>query len=60
MCLICVEFAKGKLTTREARRALGEMATGMERQHVEELKKTLQAADEKAARDQADADADQD
>jgi hypothetical protein len=48
MCLICVEYAKGKLTTKEARRALGEMVTGLDRAHVAELTKTLDEADASA------------
>jgi hypothetical protein len=57
MCLICVELAKGKLTTREARRALGEMAGGLERAHVAEVKQKLEEAEAKAAEE---ADKDQD
>ncbi|MCC6808393.1 MAG: hypothetical protein IT381_13295 [Deltaproteobacteria bacterium] len=56
MCLICVEFAKGKLTTREARRALGEMAVALDRTHVEELKRTLAEADAKQNEEDDDAD----
>lgn len=56
MCLICVEYAKGKLTTQEARRALGEMVTGLDRAHVAELEKTLADADARAAAAQHDDD----
>jgi hypothetical protein len=58
MCLICVEFAKGKLTTKEARRNMGEMV--IDRSHQAEVKRTLDAADEKAERDAADSAADKD
>ena len=41
MCLICVEWEKGKLTFTEAMRNLGEMSTALEPEHVEEVKKML-------------------
>ncbi len=49
MCLICVDFEKGKLTTKEARRALGEMAETLGPDHVAEVEQKLdeaEAADE--------------
>jgi len=49
MCLICVDFEKGKLTTKEARRALGEMVTTLDPAHVAELEQKL---DEAAAREE--------
>jgi hypothetical protein len=46
MCIICVDFEKGKLTTKEARRALGELASGLDKRHVEELEAVLARAEE--------------
>jgi hypothetical protein len=62
MCLICVELAKGKLTTKEARRALGEMAGGMDSAHLSEVKQKLSQAEEQqaAAREASDSEADAD
>jgi len=37
MCLICVELAKSKMTAGEARQALREMRTKLDREHVEEV-----------------------
>lgn len=48
MCIICVDYAKGTLTTQEARRALGEMVVKLEPRHVEEIKKKLAEAEAKA------------
>ncbi|MBL8740597.1 MAG: hypothetical protein JNK04_05880 [Myxococcales bacterium] len=45
MCLICVDFEKGKLTTKEARRALGEMAATLDPDHVAELEQKLEEAE---------------
>jgi hypothetical protein len=45
MCLICVEIAKSKMTTQEARQALREMRTGMESDHVRELETKLDELD---------------
>ncbi len=41
MCLICVEWEKGKLTFTEAMRNLGEMGRAMDPEHVEDVKKML-------------------
>jgi hypothetical protein len=49
MCLICVEIAKSKMTTKEARQALREMRTGLERDHVRELEIKLDELDESDA-----------
>ncbi|WP_230470172.1 hypothetical protein [Lujinxingia vulgaris] len=46
MCLICVEFAKERMTPLEARRALGEMIEGMEPEHVAEVEAMLTEAEE--------------
>lgn len=50
MCLICIDFDRGALKLREARRALGEMRAGLDREHAREVEKKLDEA-EKAARD---------
>ena len=42
MCLICVEIAKSKMTVKEARSALREMAEGMDRSHLREVEAKLQ------------------
>jgi polyhydroxyalkanoate synthesis regulator phasin len=43
MCLMCIEIAKGKMTVKEARRALPELVNGQqseeERMHYLELQK---------------------
>ncbi len=50
MCLICVEFQKQKMTTGEARRALGEMVEGLEPEHVEEVEEMIEEAEQEEAR----------
>jgi len=45
MCIICVDMAKGKLTTKEARRALGEMAVTLDPVHLREVRKKLSEAE---------------
>ncbi len=45
MCIICIDFDRGKLTTREARRALGEMTAKLDKKHVEEIEAKLEEAD---------------
>jgi hypothetical protein len=50
MCLICIDFDRGALKLREARRALGEMRANLDREHVKEVEKKLDEA-EKAGRD---------
>jgi hypothetical protein len=37
MCIICVDIRKDKLTSKEARRNLGELYTAMERDHIYEV-----------------------
>lgn len=49
MCIICLDFQKGRLTTREARRALGEMAAKLDKRHVEEIEATLAKAEKAEA-----------
>lgn len=41
MCIICVEVQKGKLKLNEAWRNLGEMRTGLSKEHVEEVEDLL-------------------
>jgi hypothetical protein len=48
MCLICVDLAKEKLTTSEARRALGEMRVALGQEHVREVEAKLAEAEQKA------------
>lgn len=50
MCLICVDFDRGALKLREAKRALGEMRTTLDAQHLKEVEKKLAEA-ERAAQD---------
>lgn len=45
MCLICVEIAKSKMTVNEARQALREMRTGLDREHVAEVEAKLAEAE---------------
>ena len=45
MCLICVDFDRGALKLREARRALGEMRQTLDRQHVVEVERKLDEAE---------------
>ncbi len=48
VCIICVEFEKGRMTAKEARRALGEMVAKVGATHAEEVERTLREAEEKA------------
>ena len=41
MCLICVEMTKNKLTSKAARRNLGELYVDMENDHVLEVLKKI-------------------
>ena len=45
MCIICLDFEKGRMTSAEARRALGEMVVKLGPQHVAEVERTLADAD---------------
>ena len=49
MCIICVEFEKGRMTAKEARRALGEMVPKVGAEHSEEVERVLRRAEEKGA-----------
>lgn len=45
MCIICVEFEKGRMTAKEARRALGEMVPKVGDRHGEEVERVLREAE---------------
>lgn len=49
MCTICVDFEKGRMTAKEARRALGEMVQKVGAKHAEEVERTLREAEEAVA-----------
>jgi hypothetical protein len=49
MCIICLDFEKGRLTTKEARRALGEMVVKLDKKHVAEVEAILKRAEDEAA-----------
>jgi polyhydroxyalkanoate synthesis regulator phasin len=48
MCIICVEFEKGRMTAKEARRALGEMVSKVGAKHAQEIERSLREAEQKA------------
>jgi hypothetical protein len=48
VCIICVEFEKGRMTAKEARRALGEMVTKVGAEHAEEVERALREAEERS------------
>jgi hypothetical protein len=45
MCLICIDFDRGALNLREAKRALGEMRATLDAQHLREVEQKLDAAE---------------
>jgi len=51
MCLICIDFDRGALKLREARRALGEMRASLPSEHVKEVEKKLDDAEREARED---------
>ena len=53
MCLICIDFDRGALKLREARRALGEMRQTLDREHVKEVERKLDEAERKGSDTQA-------
>lgn len=55
MCLICVDFDRGALKVREARRALGEMRVTLSAEHVREIEQRLTEAEQEAEQDAASA-----
>ncbi len=46
MCLICIDFDRGTLKLREARRALGEMRASIGAAHAAEVEKKLDDAEQ--------------
>ena len=51
MCLICIEFQKQAMTTKEARRALGEMRAGIGIEHTAEVEKMIKETEHAADKD---------
>ena len=51
MCLICIELDRSAMTTREARRALGEMRVALDPTHIEEVEAKLAEAEEASQAD---------
>ena len=47
MCIVCLEFEKGRLTAKEARRALGEMVVKIGPAHAAEVERLLREAEDK-------------
>jgi hypothetical protein len=45
MCLICIDFDRGALKLREAKRALGEMRTTLDAEHLQEVERKLAEAE---------------
>jgi hypothetical protein len=45
MCLICIDFDRGSLKLREAKRALGEMRSKLDPQHFKEVEQKLAEAE---------------
>jgi hypothetical protein len=50
MCLICIDFDKGKLTTQEARRAIGEMKAKLDTKHLAEVETKVAQAEAQATK----------
>lgn len=46
MCLICIDFDRGALNLREAKRALGEMRATLDAQHLREVEQKLEDAEQ--------------
>jgi hypothetical protein len=49
MCLICIDFDRGALKLNEAKRALGEMRSKLEPEHLKEVEQKLDAAERAAS-----------
>ena len=47
MCLICIDFDRGALNLREAKRALGEMRTTLDARHLNEVEQKLAEAEQR-------------
>jgi hypothetical protein len=52
MCLICIDFDRGSLKLREAKRALGEMRGQLDPDHLKQVEQKLAEA-ERAEREDA-------
>ncbi len=50
MCIICIDLAKGALTAKEGRRALGEMGTKVGAEHAGEVDRKLKEAEANEAK----------
>ena len=50
MCIICIDFDRGRLTTKEARQALGEMTAKLDKKHVEEVEAKIEKAEAEASK----------
>ena len=50
MCLICIDFERGALKPKEARRALREMREGLDAAHAKEVEKKLDEAESSATK----------
>jgi hypothetical protein len=48
MCLICIDFDRGARKLREARRALGEMRSTLDAEHLREVEQKLDEAEREA------------
>lgn len=49
MCLICIDFDRGALKLREAKRALGEMRSTLEPEHLKQVEQKLADAERDSA-----------
>lgn len=58
MCIICMEWEKGKMTSREAFRAIGETMSSKTRKHLEELSEKILSKEVPAAESNAETDED--
>lgn len=45
MCLICIDFDRGALKLREARRALGELRSSLDPAHLKQVEQKLEEAE---------------
>jgi hypothetical protein len=49
MCMICIDFDRGALRPKEARRALREMREGLDAAHVKQVEQKLDEAEKNSA-----------
>jgi hypothetical protein len=47
MCLICIDFDRGALKPKEARRALGELRASLPAEHAREVEQKIAEAEER-------------